>query len=163
MTQSEPRWLQIARSYIGVKEVPGPRHNSTIVSWLVSLRAWWRDDETPWCGVFVAHCLREAGITDLPEYWMRALAWAPWGANLRASHVAPGAILVFSRQGGGHVGFYVGEDASFYHVLGGNQRNMVNIMKIAKARCVAIRWPKGEPVVGGPVFLTGGEVSTNEA
>ena len=48
-------------------------------------------------------------------------------------------------------------------VLGGNQSNSVNIMKLAKARCIAIRWPKGVPVTGAPVRMAGGNVSVNEA
>lgn len=162
MARNEPRWLVEARKYIGLTEVPGSKHNNVILGWLAQLKAWWRDDETPWCGTFVAHCMREAGF-ELPQHWMRAKAWATWGANLRSTRVAPGAILVFSRDGGGHVGFYVGEDASFYSVLGGNQRNEVNIMRISKVRCIAIRWPRNEPVIGSPVRLTGNAVSDNEA
>jgi uncharacterized protein (TIGR02594 family) len=160
---SNPRWLEIAKGYVGLKEIPGAKHNTVIQSWLARLGAWWRDDETPWCGVFVAHCLREAGL-PLPQNWMRARAWADYGSNLRSTHVAPGAILVFARQGGGHVGFYAGEDSSYFYVLGGNQSNAVTISKIAKARCIAIRWPKGEPVVGGPKRIAlNAEVTTNEA
>lgn len=160
---SGPRWFDIAKSYIGVKEIPGRQHNSTIRSWLERLGAWWRDDETPWCGVFVAHCLREAGL-PVAKNWMRALAWIEYGSNLRTTHVAPGAILIFNRKGGGHVGFYVGENQTHYFVLGGNQGNSVNIAKIAKERCAAIRWPKGVPVVGGPVRLSmNAEITTNEA
>jgi len=159
---TEPAWLVEARKHVGLKEVPGARHNAVILGWLERLKAWWRDDETPWCGVFVAHCMRQANL-PLPKDWMRAKAWADWGSNLRSTHVAPGAVLVFARQGGGHVGFYVGEDNTYFYVLGGNQGNAVNIMKLAKARCIAIRWPKDVPVVGGPVRRAGGVVSTNEA
>jgi len=159
---AEPRWLQTARSLIGTRELPGPRHNSLILGWLAKLKAWWRDDETPWCGVFVAHCMSEAGL-PFPRLYMQAKAWADYGALLRTDRLAPGAILVFSRQGGGHVGFYVGEDDTSYYVLGGNQGNAVNVMKLGKARLVASRWPQGEPVVGKPTRMKGGTVSTNEA
>ena len=157
------RWMEIAKGYVGVKEIPGAQHSSTIQKWLARLGAWWRDDETPWCGVFVANCLREAGL-PLPENWMRAKSWTDYGSNLRSTHVAPGAILVFARQGGGHVGFYAGEDSSYFYVLGGNQGNAVSISKIAKSRCIAIRWPKGEPVIGGPKLVSlKADVTTNEA
>ena len=160
---SEPRWLTIARAQIGVREVPGPKHSGVIMGWLKRLKSWIKDDETPWCGTFVAAVMQEAGLSYPPEY-PRAKAWADYGANLRSTHVAPGAILVFSRDGGGHVGFYVGEDATAYQVLGGNQGNAVSITRIAKARCIAIRWPRGEPVIGGPVRLAAaGELSRNEA
>ena len=151
-----------AKRHVGLKEIPGPRHNSTILGWLRKLRAWWSEDEMPWCGTFVAHCLQEAGLPIIKN-WFRAKDWAAYGSNLRSTHVAPGAILVFARQGGGHVGFYVGDDANFFYVLGGNQSNGVNVMKLAKARCIAIRWPAGQPVLGGPVRMSGGVVSDNEA
>ena len=64
---SEPSWLKIARSYEGLKEIPGPRHNQTIIRWLGKLKAWWSDDETPWCGVFVAG-LGTTGIAGLGLY-----------------------------------------------------------------------------------------------
>jgi cell wall-associated NlpC family hydrolase len=50
-----------------------------------------------------------------------------------------GDVLTFRRNGGGHVGIYVGEDDVCYHVLGGNQSNMVNITRIEKKRCAGIR------------------------
>ena len=159
---TNPRWLRIAETYTGMSEIRGPKHNSKIIGWLDKLGAWWRDDETPWCGVFVAHCVQDVGL-PYPKYYMRAKAWADYGVLLRRDRLAPGAILVFDRAGGGHVGFYVGEDAGHYFVLGGNQGNAVNVMKLGKSRLLASRWPKGEPVIGKPVYLRGGKVSTDEA
>lgn len=160
---TEPRWLTIARGHIGTREIPGPKHNAKIIGWLQRLKSWVKDDETPWCGTFCAAVMQEAGL-PYPAMFLRARAWSDYGSNLRTTHLAPGAILVFSRQGGGHVGFYVGEDATAYHVLGGNQSNMVNVTRILKNRCIATRWPKGEPVVGGPVRLAAnGDLSRNEA
>lgn len=159
---TDPRWLDIAERHQGLREIVGPGHNKIILGWLEKLRAWWRDDETPWCGVFVAHCLQEAGL-PFPRLYMRAKAWADYGALLRPDRLAPGAILVFDRAGGGHVGFYVGESAGHYYVLGGNQGNAVNVMMLGKSRLIASRWPKGEPVLGGPTFLSGGRLSRNEA
>lgn len=156
-----PSWLNVARLHIGTKEIPGPKHSPIILGWLERLKAWWRDDETPWCGVFVAHCMQEAGI-PIPKLYMRASEWATWGVNLRKERLAPGAVLVFARKGGGHVGFYVGEDDNYYFVLGGNQNNSVNIHKIAKSRLLASRWPKGKPVLGKPIVMSGGTVSKSE-
>lgn len=157
-----PKWLEAARGKIGEREIPGPRHNPWIVRGLAKLKAWWSDDETPWCGFFAAWCMDEAGL-PYPKHWYRAKAWADYGSRLRPERIAPGAILVFDRKGGGHVGFYVGESDNNYYVLGGNQGNSVNVAPIAKSRCVAIRWPKGEAVIGAAVAMAGGRVSTNEA
>lgn len=86
---------------------PEVTHNSTIARWLDRLGAWWRDDETPWCGAFVGHCLGELGY-NVPDAWYRALAWADWGTAIEEPRV--GCIVVFRRKGGGHVGFVVGVD-----------------------------------------------------
>ncbi len=159
---TKPAWLDIAVGYHGLKEIAGPRHNSTILTWLAQLGAWWKDDETAWCGTFVAHCLQKAG-QPIPTHWYRAKAWADYGSLLRPERLSAGAILIFDRAGGGHVGFYVGEERNYYYVLGGNQANGVNVMKIAKSRLLASRWPKGVAVTGKPVMMSGGKVSTNEA
>ena len=98
-----------------------------------------------------------------PSIAVRASAWGDWGTKLTRG--TPGAILVFTRSGGGHVGFYVSEDAATYHVLGGNQSDSVSITKIAKDRCTAIRWPAGVPApTAGPVVKQfNGRLSTNES
>jgi hypothetical protein len=75
-------------------------------------------------------------------------------------------VLVFERPGGGHVGFYAGESGASYRVLGGNQGDAVSHAWIAKARCIAVRWPPGVPAPAKPVKVVGfpqGELSRNEA
>lgn len=134
---AEPEWLAFARRQLDVREIPGPRHSAVILGWLRDLKAWWRDDETPWCGAFVAACLRAAGVA-VPPAWYRARAWGDWGV---ATSPRIGALLVFARGGGGHVGWYVGEDAGHFHVLGGNQSNRVSVARIARGRLLACRWP----------------------
>lgn len=162
-------WITEARKFVGLTEIPGKQHNPTIVNWLSTLRAWWSDDETPWCGTFVAHCCREAG-RDVPANWFRALAWQDAGTRL--STPAFGCIAVFSRVGGGHVGFVVGRDRQGnIMVLGGNQGNKVSIARFDPARVTAYVWPSE----GGtnksparerfnlPYLVAGGALSTNEA
>ena len=160
-----PAWLLAATALLGTREAAGPANNSTIIGWgkrlgVKVLGMVYNADSTPWCGLFVAQCLSAGGIDLAAEGFnrmrvaVRAKAWATWGANLRTTHLAPGAILVFERPGGGHVGFYCGEDATAYHVLGGNQSDNATITRIAKDRLIASRWPKGVPVVGGPVRMT---------
>ena len=165
MTHPVLPWIQIARAYLGVAEIPGVKTSSVIAVWLRKLKAWWADDETPWCGTFVAYCLSEAGFV-VPKYWMRALAWAEWGRPLLVPRV--GAVAVFSRTGGGHVGFVVGIDkAGNVMVLGGNQANKVSIAAFDGERVLAYRWPTEEPLVGSgalPVLARDGTaVSADEA
>lgn len=163
-TINEPNWLTEARRHLGVAEVPGPKHSPVIQSWLRKLRAWWNDDETPWCGVFVAACMDTVGI-PLPKYWMRAKAWAEWGTRL--SSPVPGCVVVFDRKGGGHVGFVVGRTSSnLLMVLGGNQGNRVSIAPFENSRVIGYFWPASVPLPLDrtvPLMTATGTVSTNEA
>lgn len=136
-------WMREAFRHEGLREVPGKAHSPVIVGWLTSLKAWWRDDETPWCGVFVAHCMREAG-QSLPKHWYRAKGWLDWGLEVGPVH---GAVVVFERQGGGHVGLLVGKDpADNLLVLGGNQGNQVNVRTFVPDRVLGYRWPAAWPL-----------------
>ena len=162
-------WIVEGRQYVGIAEIPGKQHNPTIQNWLRTLKAWWSDDETPWCGTFVAYCCRVAG-RDVPKDWFRAWAWAEAGERLTAP--AYGCIAVFNRAGGGHVGFVIGRDrAGNLMILGGNQGNKVSIAKFSKDRVVAYIWPsvngaKNQPAQDRyqlPVLVSNGAFSNNEA
>lgn len=167
--QTELPWIAEARKHIGLAEIPGKRHNPTITNWLRTLKAWWSDDETPWCGTFVAHCCRTAK-RGLPRHWYRAKGWLETGTRL--SKPAYGCIAVFERNGGGHVGFVVGQAADGgLMVLGGNQGNRVSIAKFERSRVVAYIWPDNGTAKATPAAtryrlprLNGsGGYSTNEA
>lgn len=160
---NEPAWMVEARKMMGQREIKGPKHNNWIAKGWARLGAsWFNNDETPWCGFFVAHCMDKAGL-PYPGggLFARAKAWLDWGVPCQP---CLGAVIVFGRSGGGHVGFVVGEGQSTYYVLGGNQRDAVNIMPIAKSRYLGCRWPKGvkNPATKLP-SMTGGIVSRNEA
>jgi uncharacterized protein (TIGR02594 family) len=79
-----------------------------------------------------------------PPIAVRALAWSTWGCRLLVPRV--GCILTFTRAGGGHVGFYVGEDDTHFHVLGGNQGDAVSITRISRERLSEMRWLLGVPL-----------------
>lgn len=165
---TEPRWLTLARADLGIRETPGVANNPVLMKRFASitraLGVTYNADSVPWCGAVMAWWMTQCGITP-PAIAVRAKSWAGFGQNLRPERVAPGAVMVFAREGGGHVAMYVGEDATAYHVLGGNQGDRISIMRLAKERCVAIRWPTGEPVTGRPVQLaiSGAPLSGNEA
>lgn len=161
----EPAWLVEARRLLGTREIPGPSHNSWIAKGWARLGAgWFNDDETPWCGFFVAHCMEKAGLPYPGKgEFARAASWATYGI---ACTPQLGAIGVKKRTGGNHVFFIVGEtpDRRFYKALGGNQSNAVTIMDIAKSDVFAIRWPAG--VAFGQAALPvmpAGVISRNEA
>lgn len=160
----DPAWVAAARSKVGQKEIPGSKHNPWIVSFWQRLGAkWFNDDETPWCGGFMAWCLNEAGL-PYPKEFPRAASFSTWGTDCAAQ---VGAIGVKARVGGNHVFLIVGvtADGLYYKALGGNQGNMVSVMDIRKVDVDAIRWPKGAGAPRGiplPV-MPRGTVSVNEA
>ena len=51
-----------------------------------------------------------------------------------------GAVLIFERGSGGHVGFAIGQDDTHFFVLGGNQSDAVTIARVAKSRPLGARW-----------------------
>lgn len=160
-----PLWLWSAMAYLGVREVPGKEHNGAIVRWLRELKAWWSDDETPWCGTFVAQCMREGGVQSIPKHWYRALAWLDWGVAIQ--HPRVGCVVVFNRKGGGHVGFVLGRDLSGrLLVIGGNQGNAVTVAPFDVSRVAGYRMPKEKELQYLPlptIALATGVSSTNEA
>lgn len=150
-----PRVISVALQLFGTAEVVGRGSNRTIIGWRDALNqaghkiTGYSDDDIPWCGLFVAYVVHMAGKVPVHNpLWARN--WAQYGEGI-AERVgqnlvvrmgfAPslGDVLVFVRDGGGHVGFYIGEDATHFHVLGGNQGNRVSIVRIAKDRCIAVR------------------------
>ena len=89
--------------------------------------------------------------------------------NELAKRVLPpvlGDVMIFSRTGGAHVGMYVGEDKDCYHIVGGNQSNQFNIIRIAKNRLTGARRPKYKviPKSVKKYYLEPlGKISQNEA
>lgn len=139
---TQPRWLPYARTFIGLREIPGKFTAPQISRWLRQMRAWWDNDETPWCGVFVDGIFRDLGIPPA-KLSFRARAWLDWGVPLIKPAV--GCVVVFERgRGGGHVGFVVGQDEQArLMVLGGNQGNAVSIAPFDRVRVLGYRWPVG--------------------
>lgn len=159
-------WFTEAQRAIGLKEDTGPGSNPLIIGWARRLRIDYGNDEISWCGLFVAHCI---GLT-LPAEVMptNPLGARSWGGIGIACTSQPGAVMTFWRESRagwkGHVGFYVGEDASAFHILGGNQGDAVNVKRFPRDRFLAARWPKTAPApTGSPRTLRpDGSFSTNE-
>jgi uncharacterized protein (TIGR02594 family) len=141
MTKRELPWIAEGKTVFGLHET---NNNRQLRAWLVSDRKTLGDPKAlPWCGDYVETAIKKS----LPkEPFPKALAENPyWARNWQhfGIPVEPvyGAIAVFVRENGGHVGFLVGQNDSDYFVLGGNQSNSVNVSRLDKNRCIATRWP----------------------
>jgi uncharacterized protein (TIGR02594 family) len=163
---NDMQWMMEARAALGIREVPGLGNAPAIIGWARALGLTYGGDSTPWCGLFVAHCLRTALPQEkLPATPLVARRWSQFGISCLPQ---VGAVLVFwrgSRRGwSGHVGFYAGEDADAFLVLGGNQGDRVSLAWLSKDRLLAARWPlTADAPNGGAVPVARREgLSTNE-
>jgi uncharacterized protein (TIGR02594 family) len=167
--EKSPQILVQARHLIGTKEIVGKIHSKVILGWAkeLGIEKTYTNDEIAWCGLFIAYVCHKAGLvlpfTALESLW--ALNWNKFGDKQKVAML--GDILTFKRNGGGHVGIYVGEDETCYHVIGGNQSNMVNITRIEKTRCAGIRrtpWKVAQPLnVRAIAVNASGFISKNES
>lgn len=161
-----PRILTEALKTYGTIEKPGPGNNPSILQWAkeAGLDRIYKSDSTAWCGLWMAYITKQSGWDD-PYNPLWARNWLNFG--LPKQEAMLGDVLVFSRGSAGHVGLYVGEDATTYHVLGGNQSDRVMIKRIAKSRLLGIRrcpWRINQPANVRVVKLAAiGSLSTNEA
>jgi uncharacterized protein (TIGR02594 family) len=151
-----PVWMGIAKKYVGVAEIPGPRSNPTILRMLRSTdigRPYDQTELTPWCSAAVNLIMEEARDIDPridpPTMSAAAASWARYGRELEYGQY--GCIVVMSRPGGNHVGFYhdEGEDEEgnyFVRLLGGNQGDKQCIASFRWDRITNFRWPKNYPL-----------------
>lgn len=134
-----------AKSALGRHEA---RDRSWLMDWLMrGGRSLGDPSKNPWCGDFVETCIRMAlpeepllGALGTNPYWARH--WLLFGREVQPS---TGAVLIFERGSGGHVGFAIGQEDEHFYVLGGNQSDAVTIARIAKSRLLGARWPATYP------------------
>ncbi|MCA0920214.1 peptidoglycan-binding protein [Pseudooceanicola nanhaiensis] len=156
-TLNLPDWIKVGLKFKGLHEI---YDNAELRAFLASDGHALGDPSVfPWCGDFVETCIRLTlpaetfpGQLGVNPYW--ALNWRGFGVSC-----APvlGAVISIIRNGGGHVAFVMGEDATRYYCLGGNQSNTVSIAPIEKSRFTAasFRWPSTVPLpTGGLPQLT---------
>jgi uncharacterized protein (TIGR02594 family) len=138
-------WVIEAKSALGRNEA---RDRSWLMDWLKrDGRSLGDPGKNPWCGDFVETYIR-MGLPEEPllgalgsnPYWARN--WLLFGQSVQP---ITGAVLVFERGSGGHVGFAVGQDDTHFFVLGGNQSDAVTIARVAKSRLLGARWPATVP------------------
>ena len=156
------RWITEAKKHIGLREVVGTGNNPAIVQfWKDIKRGGIKDDATPWCAAFVGAMLERVGIRS--SRFESAKSYLAWGVLLTAP--APGCIVVFTREGGGHVGFVVGQDkAGNLLVLGGNQGDAVSVKAFPLARVSGYRWPADlVPSTEPLTVMAAADFSSNEA
>lgn len=143
-------WMGIARKELGQREIAGHEDNPVILSYHASTTLKATNDETPWCSSFVNWCLKQVGIKGTNS--AAAVSWLHWGTP---AGPVPGAIVVICNSkgtdrsfstSGAHVGFLIGETATHYRLLGGNQSNSVKESWFPKTTWALLgsRWPAND-------------------
>ena len=159
-SEPAPRLLREALKLYGTREIVGGQHSPAFMSWLKELGfSWIKDDETAWCGTALAIAAVRAGVATRNPEMPRAFWWCSWGNPTAVPML--GDVLVFTIS---HVGIYVGEDATHYHVLGGNQGNQHNIVRFPKAWLKCARrtpWKSAQPASVRRVWLDANGVASN--
>jgi len=88
--------VSIAQSQIGMGEIGGNNKGIYVRQYLNG------QEGLPWCAGFVSYCIKKAGY-DLP-YLLRAKSYLKYGQKVERWNLRPGDLVVFSREGGGHIG-----------------------------------------------------------
>lgn len=161
MSKTDPQWLDSARAYLGTREYPGAATNPVIAMfWKMAKLSGIKDDAVPWCSGFACAMVEAAGIRSPRSD--SAKSWLTWGKPLSAP--ALGAIAVFQRPGGWHVGFVVGRDErGNLMILGGNQGDSVSIAAFPASRLVGLRYPTELQAVTLAPIMAGVQQSQSEA
>jgi uncharacterized protein (TIGR02594 family) len=152
----DPPWVTVARAEMarGVSETPENKNTPDIKAYLKVAGLDDPGSDTPWCGAFLAFCMRTCGIKEVEDSVKVGAALAAWwGENWGNDVLAPypvGTVVVLNAAAGAaaHVGLIVGSDATTLQVLGGNQGNpgKVSVVpyavgRIRKTRMMAVPAP----------------------
>lgn len=140
-----PKILKEALALYGTKEIVGPRHSPAIMGWIQELGySWIKNDETAWCGIAAAIIAQRAGFPNPSPEAPRAASWLTgWGTAVPTPML--GDFVIWAH----HIAMYVGESATHWFVMGGNQGNAFSIVRWSKAdkplgfrRC---KWKVAQP------------------
>jgi len=133
--------FDIARSYIGTTEGPGPADNPVIMEMYASVgHDWVEHDSVAWCAAFVGHCLERAGIRSTRK--LTARSYLDWGVPVDVVDAEPGDIGVIPRGSSswqGHVFFIDRIEGQWVWGLGGNQNDAVNVKRYPVSKLLGVR------------------------
>jgi len=148
MRKIEMTAFDMAQRFVGVREVAGSQSSPMVLAMLRLDGTWPEDDSVPWCSAFANYV---AWLLRLPRSKsLRARSWLRVGRSVEGRPEVGFDVVVLKRGGGdqpgpdvieapGHVGFYAGEENGRVLVLGGNQRDEVNITGYGPDRILGIR------------------------
>lgn len=152
-----PSLVTEAMKIYGVYEFPGGADNPIILGWAKELSDYgygrfldYKHDAEPWCALGMSIMAHRAGYL-LPTAAGWSQAWKKWGTEVEGDEPGDlGDIAVFVRDDPsgvlprgslGHVAVVIRSEPEWLHCIGCNQSDAVNIRKLSRANCVAVRRP----------------------
>jgi uncharacterized protein (TIGR02594 family) len=169
-----PNYYVTALSELGQREIEGTKSNPRVLEYQTATGYNAKQDDVPWCGSFVAWCMKQNNIPYRFQTSAAAADWAKFGKALKKPVV--GAIIVFPH----HVGFFAGwinEKVGSFKLLSGNsgganagggEVRFSNYSSMASV--IAIRIPNKMPtpvvaknVVNQPAVIGGGVAGVGAA
>lgn len=141
---------EIANRFVGTTEVPGKASNPAIMAMLKLDSEWPKDDVVPWCSGAMNYW---AWLLGLPRSRsLRARSWLKVGEPIDLDEARPfNDIVIFARGGSpldpnvieapGHVALFHKRavNSAYVFVLGGNQRDTVNISSYRVDQILGVR------------------------
>jgi len=133
--------FDIAKTYIGTAEGPGPENNPVVMEMYTSVgHDWVEHDSVAWCAAFVGHCIEKAGLRSTRK--LTARSYLDWGIPVAVHDAQPGDIGVIPRGSSswqGHVFFIDRIEGAWVWGLGGNQSDAVNIKRYPASKLLGVR------------------------
>jgi len=136
-----PKHYTIALGELGQREIVGSKHNPRIIEYHAATGLAATDDETSWCGSFVAWCMLQSGVKYDSKKAAAARSWLSFGAPVDEPEIGDLVILwrVSPSDWRGHVGFYDGQTKNNILILGANQDNEVSVKSYPKSQLLGYR------------------------
>ena len=143
--------LEVAQNLFGdVQEVEGPRDHPLILAALRMAAAWPEHDEVPWCSAVPYMVSTALGLPRPAALGLMARSWLGVGQGVSLEAAEPGFDLVVLSRGEdppgpevldapGHVGYFLGVQASKVLVWGGNQSDAFSLAYFPLSRILGIR------------------------
>lgn len=169
-----PQWLANMRVITGTTETPGDADNPKILAMADEIARIWggqpgmdgieaycaqyTHDSIAWCGLTVGFCVSEAGYrpaykpppADDTDRFLWAQSFASDDNFVEISQPVPGAIVVMTRSGGGHVTLFEEWSGEMLRCRGGNQSDAINVQSYDPDDVIAYVWPRGAPMPNIP-------------
>jgi uncharacterized protein (TIGR02594 family) len=128
-------WVAEAKKHVGLQEV---RDKAKLMAYFATANLHYDPVQTPWCGIGLAAIFHNSlPKQPMPPNPAWAQNWLKFGVPCTPQ---VGAVLVFVRNGGGHVTICLGQYQGDFVCLGCNQDNSINISLKSRKNLLGARW-----------------------